>query len=599
MWLAGGVAEEDRLDAAATARVVRRTARMLRPYRRLTVVALLTIVGYVLTQLAGPYIVRIAIDRGVVARRERVLWIAVAAYAVSAGANYVLARRQIRAIGTLGEGFLRDLRVRLFAHLQRLGLGYHDGHPSGVIVSRLTSDVDSMQELVQMGLLMLVSNVLLIALALVLLAVAAPLLLLSCLSCVPVLIWSSRRFKRQSNDAYLAVRDRIGAMLSRLSESLNGVRVIQAYAREPVEIERFGQANERLLDAHMRAVRAQSWYLPTVEACGVSTTAIAVGFGGWLVLHDRATVGTVAFFVLTLNQLFEPIQQLSQLFNVVQSAGAALHKLYELLDTAPEVAERPGAVDLPDIGDVHVEAVGFAYGTGEPVLRDVSLHIARGERLALVGPTGAGKSTLAKLIARLYDPTEGCVRFDGVDLRRATLRSLRDRIVLTPQEGFLFAGTLRDNVRIGRPGATDAEVEQALERLGLLARFQLLEDGLDTEVRERGSRLSAGEKQLVSLARAALVDPSVLILDEATSSLDPGTEVEVEAALERLSEGRTVIVIAHRLSSAARADRVAVIDGGRLEELGTHDALLAAGGHYARLYDAWLSGVGAAYGGAG
>jgi ATP-binding cassette, subfamily B, bacterial len=596
MWLAGGVAEDERLDGPATRQVVRRTAAMLRPYRRLTVLALITIVGYVLTQLAGPYLVRVAIDDGVVARRESVIWFAVAGYAVVAALNYGLARRQIQAIGTLGEGFLRDLRIRLFAHLQRLGLGYHDAHPTGVIVSRLTSDVDSMQELVQQGLLMLVANVLLVGLALVVLAVASPLLALSCLACAPVLIWSSRRFKRRSNDAYLAVRDRIGAMLARLSESLNGVRVIQAYAREPVEIERFGRANDELLAAHMSAVRAQSWYLPTVEASGVATTAIAVGFGGWLVLHDRATVGTVAFFVLTLNQLFEPIQQLSQLFNVVQSAGAALHKLYELLDTEPEVIERLGAVALPPTGELVLSDVGFAYGNGEPVLAGVTLRVARGERLALVGPTGAGKSTVAKLVARLYDPVDGTVSFGGVDLRRGTLASIRQRIVLTPQEGFLFSGSLADNVRIGRPDATDAEVAAALNRLGLLERFTALENGLDTELRERGSRLSAGEKQLVSLARAALADPPVLILDEATSSLDPGTEVEVEGALERLSEGRTVIVIAHRLSSAVRADRVAVIDGGRLVELGTHDDLLAAGGRYTELYAAWLSGVGPSYG---
>jgi len=596
MWLAGGVAEEDRLDGAATRRVLRRTALLLRPYRRQLLVAVAAIVGYVLTQLAGPFMVRLAIDRGVVAGDEGNLWLAVAGYGVVAAANYVLAGRQVRAVGSLGEGFLRDLRVRLFAHLQRLGLGYHDAHPSGVIVSRLTSDVDSMQELVQQGLLLLVSNVLLVGLAVVLLVVASPLLALSCLVWAPVLVWSSLRFKRASNDAYLTVRDRIGSLLSQLSESLNGVRVIQAYARTPVQVERFGRANDELYEAHMRAVRAQSWYLPTVESCGVVTTAAAVGFGGWLVLHDRVTVGTVAFFVLTLNQLFEPIQQLSQLFNVVQSAGAALHKLYGLLDTAPEVTERHGAVPLPATGDVELVDVAFAYGDGPPVLTGVDLRIAPGERLAVVGPTGAGKSTVAKLVARLYDPTGGSVSFGGVDLRWATLDSVRERIVLAPQEGFLFAGTLRDNVRLGRPDATDAEVEAALGRLGILERFEALDDGLDTEVRERGSRLSAGEKQLVSLARVALVDPPVLILDEATSSLDPGTEVAVEAALERLSAGRTVVVIAHRLSSAARADRVAVVDGGRLVELGTHDALLAAGGRYAGLYAAWLAGAGAAYG---
>jgi ATP-binding cassette subfamily B protein len=295
--------------------------------------------------------------------------------------------------------------------------------------------------------------------------------------------------------------------------------------------------------------------------------------------------------VLTLSNLFEPLQQLSQLFNIVQSAGAALHKLFGLLDTPVDVPERPGAVDLPPRGDIEVAGVGFAYVGGPPVLRDVDLHIPVGARLALVGPTGAGKSTVAKLIARLYDPTEGAVRYGGVDLRDATLRSLRDRVVVVPQEGFLFNGTILENVRLARAGASDAEVEAALEAIGILERFARLPEGLATEVRERGSRLSAGEKQLVSLARAALADPAVLVLDEATSSLDPGTEVVVEHAMTRLMEGRTVIVIAHRLSTAERADVVGVVDDGRLVELGSHAELLAAGGAYTALFSTWAGGL--------
>jgi ATP-binding cassette, subfamily B, bacterial len=292
--------------------------------------------------------------------------------------------------------------------------------------------------------------------------------------------------------------------------------------------------------------------------------------------------------VLTLSNLFEPIQQLSQLFNVLQSAGAGLNKLFGLLDTPVDVPERKGAVDLPRRGDLEVVGVDFAYaGSERPALRDVDLRLAEGERLALVGPTGAGKSTLAKLMARLYDPSEGVVRFGGVDLRDATVASLRDRIVVVPQEGFLFSGTIRDNVRVGRPTASDAEVEVALADLGLAERFAAFPDGLETEVRERGSRLSAGEKQLVSLARAALADPAVLVLDEATSSLDPGTEALVEAAMVRLTEGRTVVLVAHRLSTAERADRVAVVNDGRLQELGTHADLVGQGGQYAAMYATW------------
>jgi len=313
-----------------------------------------------------------------------------------------------------------------------------------------------------------------------------------------------------------------------------------------------------------------------------------------MVLDGTATVGTVAFFVLTLSNLFEPVQQLSQLFNTVQSSGAALHKLFDLLDTPIDLDERPDAVDLPSHGELCVEGVSFAYGDGPPVLSGIDLVLPAGEKLALVGPTGAGKSTLAKLMARLYDPTAGRVTFAGIDLRDVALHSLRTRITVVPQEGFLFAGTIRDNVRIGRPDATDDEVDGALASLGLLERFQAQAAGLDTQVNERGSSLSAGERQLVSLARAALADPAVLVLDEATSSLDPGTEVLVERALERLVAGRTVIVIAHRLSTAERSDRVGVVADGALIELGTHAELVAADGRYAALYTSWVGGLASA-----
>ena len=312
-----------------------------------------------------------------------------------------------------------------------------------------------------------------------------------------------------------------------------------------------------------------------------------------MVADGDLTVGTVAFFVLTLANLFEPINQLSQLFNTVQSSGAALHKLFELLDTPVDLAESDEPVDLPERGPLDVEGVSFAYATGPPVLRDIDLVLAEGEKLALVGPTGAGKSTLAKLLARLYDPTEGRVTFAGVDLRDASARELRRRITVVPQEGFLFAATLLDNIRIGRPDATEAEVLAALDALGLRRRFEALPGGLGLEVAERGSRLSAGERQLVSLARAALADPAVLVLDEATSSLDPGTEALVERVLERLMAGRSVIVIAHRLSTAARSDRVGVVADGGLVELGPHAELVAAGGRYAALYESWVGGLAA------
>jgi ATP-binding cassette subfamily B protein len=456
----------------------------------------------------------------------------------------------------------------------------------------MTSDVDSLQDLVQMGVLQFMSSILLVFLSVIVLALVSWQLLLICLIPVPFVLWASVKFQRDSNRAYLSIRDRIGMMLSSLQEGISGVRVIQAFTREQVEVDRFGARNRTLYDAHMRSVRIQAWYLPVIEFAGLGTTALVIGLGGWMVTEDIVTIGTIAFFVLSLSNLFDPVQQLSQLFNTVQSAGAGVNKLYALLDTPVDVPERAdGGVELPDTGAIEVQDVTFAYAGGAPVLRDVDLVITPGERIALVGPTGAGKSTLAKLIARLYDPTSGRVTFGGVDLRDASLASLRRRMTVVPQEGFLFNGTIRDNVRIGRPDATDAEVEAALEIIGVRERFEALPDGLETEVRERGSRLSAGEKQLVSLSRAALADPTVLVLDEATSSLDPGTEALAEQALERLMHGRTVVVIAHRLSTSERADRVGVVDGGRLVELGTHDELVAAGGRYAALHATWVKGL--------
>ena len=594
MWVGqgGAVSSEDRLDAAQAGRILRRAARLLRPQARRMAVALALVVTWTITVLAGPYLVRIGIDHGIKENDRGALNTAVYGYVVVAVVAYVAYRAWFLLISRVGEEFLRDMRIGVFAHLQRLSMPYYDREKAGVIVSRMTSDIDSLAELVQLGLAMFVANGLLLVVSVGVLASVSWQLLLLCAIALPPVFLASIKFQRDSNDAYLDVRDNIGATLSHLQEGIAGVRVVQAFGREDVEVGRFRRGNRRLYDSHMRSVWISAWYMPVIELAGWGTTALALGVGGWWVHEGMVTVGTVAFFVLALANLFEPVQQLSQLFNTVQSAGAGLHKLFDVLDTPVDVPERPGAIDLPLRGDIDVEGVSFGYEPDVPVLWDVSLHIPAGTRLALVGPTGAGKSTLAKLIARLYDPTSGAVRFGGVDLRDATVASLRQRVAVIPQEGFLFNGTIRDNVRLARDGATDDEVDAALRSVGAYDRFASLPDGVDTEVRERGSRLSAGEKQLVSLARAALANPAVLVLDEATSSLDPGTEALVEVAVDRLRQGRTVVVIAHRLSSAARADLVGVVVDGRLVELGRHRQLVAAGGHYARLYDTWTAGIG-------
>jgi ATP-binding cassette subfamily B protein len=537
--------------------------------------------------------VRFAIDNGIKVKDGSALNQVVVLYVIVTVIGYISGRLQYITINRAGEGFLRQLRINVFDKLQKQSMSYFDREKAGVLVSRMTADIESMAELIQFGLLQFVSAFLLLCLATILLFVMSWQLSLVALLVLPVLIIASIRFQRTSNHAYLDVREKVGNNLSTLQEGITGVRVIQAYGQETNRSERFRQSNRALFDSHMYSVKISTWYFGLVEFAGIAATGAIIGFGGWLVHRGSVSIGTVTAFVLLLANLFDPVQQLSQLYNTVQSSTAALHKLIGIIDAVPDVAEVDEPTQLPERGAIVVDNVTFGYaGSERPALSDVSISVADGERLALVGPTGAGKSTLAKLMARLYDPSAvngvaGSVSFGGVDLRLASMTDLRRRIIVVPQEGFCFGGTIRENIRIARPNATDAEVEHALESIGALHRFTEFAEGLETEVRERGSRLSAGERQLIALARAALVDPAVLVLDEATSNLDPGTEAVVEHALETLMTGRTVIVVAHRLTTVRRADRIGVIDHGSLVELGSHDELVALGGRYAALADAW------------
>jgi ATP-binding cassette subfamily B protein len=590
-WVEPGPSEET-LTREEARGVLRRLARTLRPYWGRIALATAVLIGQTACLLAGPWLVRIGIDHGLYPEQNvRVLNTVAAVYLGLALLSVVLGWWVINLVASVGETFLRDLRSRVFRHLLGLGLDFFEREQTGRLVSRMTADIDALQELVSIGLVSFVQNGLIFAGAVIAICLMSWQLALCTLVIVPPVMFASRWFRNRSNVAYLEVRERIATNLATLQEGLAGVRVVQAFARERAWTRRFSATNEAQYDANLETVRISVRYFPFIEYIGVVGIAMIIGIGSGFVERGWVEVGTVAAFVLYLSNLFEPIQQLSQLYDTVQKAGAALHKLFGLLDTRTSIAERPGAVDLPPSGAFSVRDVSFAYVDEEYVLRDVSLDIAAGERLALVGPTGAGKSTLAKLLVRFYDPRSGTIAYGGVDLRDATLSSLRGRIVVVPQEGFLFAGTIRENIRIGRAGASDADVTAAVEALGLTERFAAMPDGLDTDVRERGSRLSAGERQLVSLVRAALADPEVLVLDEATSNLDPGTEVAVEHALERLMTARTVVVVAHRLSTARRCDRIAVIDGGRLVEIGPHEELLAQGGRYEGLFSAWTSGV--------
>jgi len=680
--------------------VLRPSLAMLRPYRREAAVAAATLVGSLGATLAGPALVSWTINHGLVHHHSlRVVDEAGIAYIVVGLIFFVCTRNQTRLLSGIGERVLNDLRKRVFGHLLAQPLGFYETESSAQILTRMTADIDVLESLVQSGIGSTLTAVGLFFASLVVLVVMSPVLFGVTVVCLVPVVVAAGHYRTTSTRAYTAVRHRIGDTLATFDEGLAGVRVVQAFRQERRIEGQFEERNREQLEANIETVRLGAFFFPKVEGTGVLTMALLLLIGAVLIRAGLTSVGDVAAFVLYTANLFGAIQSISQLFDLLQSSGAALGTVFTLLAVEPTMVDPAVALALPERGELVLEQVGFAYPArphrdgagdaapgapnpaehaaaaatpgaaappaaaatpaapggpagpalgasggerrsrdrhpgdrrglrrsdpragrrprrpgrrsashqhgelehaapvprqalppGDPVLSDVDLVIRPGEHLVLVGPTGAGKSTLAKLIGRLYDPTSGVIRFGGVDLRAASLADLRRHIVVVPQEGFLFRGSVLDNVLVGRPEASTAEVMEVLARLGMDRHLLNLPGGLDADVGERGSRLSAGERQLVSLARAALADPAVLVLDEATSSLDPGTELEVEQAVAVISAGRTTITVAHRLSTAERADRVGVVMDGRLAELGSHAELVAAGGEYASLFAAWSAG---------
>ena len=581
------------MERASAREVWRETRPLVRPVRRLYVGAAVAVIVSTLITLAGPALVRYAIDHGI--RKHNLHAVNVAALTILGLAlvKPFVVRAQTLFAATASERFLNRLRTTAFDRLQALPLGFFEQERTGVLISRLTSDVQALDEFLREALIEVIGSGLQIALTVLALVYFSPILAAVSLVALPVLIASSWAFHHGAGRAYHAIRDRVAETLTALQEGLSGVRVVQAFRRERRTLEAYRPRSRAQIGAWRRASFVNIRLFTMIPLAQTVALVAVLLVAASMYRRGSISEGTIAAYVLYLVQLFDPIARFSEWLGEFRQGLAALGKVVGLIRTENAVAERPGAVELPADGALEVRGVTFGYGDGVPVVKDVSLSLEAGEHVALVGVTGAGKSTLAKLLTRQYDPQRGSIALGGVDLRDGRLDSLRRRIVMLPQEGHLFSGSIADNVRLAEPGASDEAVLHALGQIGARERFESLPDGIHTDVQSRGVRLSAGERQLVGIARVALADPAVIVLDEATSSLDPATEVEVERALAAVVEGRTVIIIAHRLSTAERADRVVVMDAGRVVEVASHEELVEQGERYARLWASWQAGVAA------
>ena len=572
-------------------RKLRGLAELLAPYRWRVVAMFVSLVAATAAALAPAPLAKLAIDDGIARHNVGTLDLVVAAFLASAVVYAIASYAQTYLVGWVGQRALQDLRLRLFSHLQRLSLGFYSRNRAGVIISRITNDVEALDQLVEDGMATLIqSGLTLIGVVVILFVLDAQLALLT-FAVLPILAVGGLIFRIASADAYRLTREKIATITGYLQETLSGIRVVRAFGQEPRHIERFAELNEENRAANMTTVKLNAAYFPAVEFLSALVTVEILIVGGIAAIEGHASTGVVFAFIAALNNFFDPIQQLSQLYTTYQSGMAALDKIFDLLDEQPDLVDQPDAIELPGLrGELRFDHVSFRYGSKDDAawaLRDIDLAIAPGETVALVGETGAGKSTFAKLVARFYDPSEGRVLVDGYDLRQVSSKSLRSQMGIVPQEGFLFSGTVRENISFGRPSATDEEIAAAARAVGADGFIEALEHGYDTEVGERGVQLSAGQRQLLAFARALIADPRILVLDEATSNVDVRTENVIEQGLRRLLAGRTAIVIAHRLSTIQRATRIVVLEHGQIVEQGSHDELLEAEGAYWRLYRDW------------
>jgi ATP-binding cassette subfamily B protein len=557
----------------------------------LVLVAIISVVNQ-----AGPWLISYAINHGMQSGHTstRVVIDCGIAFVVSVLVTAVAQRSQARVTGRLAARVMNDLRVRVFTHLQRLGLDFYTEEKAGVIMTRMTSDIENLQQLLQDGLAqLLVQALTMIVITAILFTLNVKLTLITLVLVVPLLLASSLWFRAASASGYDRVRDGIAGVLGDLSESLHGVRTVAAFNRFSWNVVAHRNVVGVYRDANNATARINAIYGPGTTLLGYLSQGALLAIGGHMVLDHELSLGALVAFFLYLNRFFAPIQLLVQQYNTFQQGHSSIVKLRTLFSTDPAAPERSDAIELPPVrGEIRFDHVGFAYSEGgDPVLTDVDLTIAPGETVAFVGKTGAGKSTMAKLITRFYDPTTGAVLIDGHDLRQVQIASLRRQLGVVPQEAFLFAGTLRQNIAFARPEVEDVEVWAAVDAVGLRDVVERMPHRLDTVVHERGQSLSSGERQLIALARAFHAQPRVLVLDEATSNLDLLSEAKIEAALDVLLEARTAVLIAHRLTTAMKADRIVVIDAGAIVEVGSHDELIARGGRYAEMYSTWTSGM--------
>jgi ABC-type multidrug transport system fused ATPase/permease subunit len=581
-------------ETGGRGRKLRGLAEILAPYKWRVLAMFVALVAATAAALAPAPLAKLAIDQGIRRHDTGALDVIVVVFLASAVVYGVATYAQTYLVGWVGQRALQDLRLKLFAHLQSLSVGFYSRNRAGVLISRMTNDVEALDQLVEDGLATLIQSTLtLLGVVVILLVLDFHLALLTFIA-LPILGLGALAFRIASADAYRLTREKIAAITGYLQETLSGMRVVRAFGQERRHIDQFHALNEENRRANWTTVKLNAAYFPGVELLSALVTVEILLIGGIEALNGHTSTGVVFAFIAALNNFFDPIQQLSQLYTTYQSGMAALDKIFALLDEKPELADAPGAMELGQIrGAVTFDSVSFRYGSddgGAWALRDIDLAIAPGETVALVGETGAGKSTFAKLVARFYDPTQGAVRVDGHDLRSVTAHSLRSQMGMVPQEGFLFSGTVRDNLSFGRGGegqVAEAQLRDAARAVGADAFIMALPQGYDTEVGERGVQLSAGQRQLVAFARALVADPRILVLDEATANVDVHTEGIIEEGLRRLVAGRTAIVIAHRLSTIQHADRILVMEHGRIVEQGTHDELLATEGRYWQLYRDW------------